>query len=107
VRWHTESPLIECHEGHQVSFHGRGERRVLWHTANCELRYHHKPLLHKFLQMAQHNGERSPILLCHGSRRKGSNTSEISVFFLLPFLSLSPLSVPLSFSSVGKEVRRG
>jgi hypothetical protein len=57
--------------------------------------------------MAQHNGERSPILLCHSSRRKGSNTSEISIFFLLPFLSLSPLSVPLSFSSVGKEVRRG
>jgi hypothetical protein len=36
-----------------------------------------------------------------------SNTSEISIFPLFHSLSLSPLSIPLSFSGMGKEVRRG
>jgi hypothetical protein len=37
---------------------------------------------------------------------RGSNTTKILVFLLFPFLSLSLLSIPLSFLGVGKEVRR-
>jgi hypothetical protein len=71
VRWHAESPLIECHKGHHVSLRRYGERRVLWHTTSLELRCRHKPMIHEFLQVAWRNGGRSPILLCHASRRKG------------------------------------
>jgi hypothetical protein len=63
--------IIECHEGHHVSLRRRKECRVLWHTASHELRRRHKPLLHKFLQMARRNNGRSPILLRYDSRRKG------------------------------------
>jgi hypothetical protein len=39
---------------------------------------------------------------------RGSNTTKILVFLLFPFLSLSLslLSIPLSFLGIGKEVRR-
>jgi hypothetical protein len=77
--------------------------------ASRELRCRHKALLHKFLHMAQHNDGISPILLRHGSRRKGLQHLQdpgISLIsFVLFFLSL--LSIPFSFSGVGKEVRRG
>jgi hypothetical protein len=38
---------------------------------------------------------------------RGGNTFEILVPLLFPFLSLSPLFIPHSFSGIGKEVRRG
>jgi hypothetical protein len=88
VRRRTESRLVECHEGHYISFRRSGERKVLWHTASRELRRHHEPLLHKFLQMAQRNGGRSPILLRHDSRRKGKQHIRdlgISLIFSLSF----------------------
>jgi hypothetical protein len=67
--WHAEPPLIERHKVHHIPLRKCGERRVLGHTTSLELHRRHKPMLHEFLQMAQ--GARSPILLCHGSRRTG------------------------------------
>jgi hypothetical protein len=50
-------------------------------------------------------GAQSCSSMARGGR--GNNTSKILVFPLFSFsLSLSPLFIPLSFSGVGKEVRR-
>jgi hypothetical protein len=100
VLWRVESTLIERHKGHHLSFHRCGERMILRHTTSLKLSRHHIPILHKFLQVAWHNGGRSPILLRHGSRRKGreGNAFEILVFFsYFPSFSLSPLFIPLCF----------
>jgi hypothetical protein len=104
VRWHAESPFIECHKGHHVSLRRCGERRVLRHRTSLELHCRHKPMLHKFLQVAWRNGGRSPILLYHGSRRKGMQQlrdPDISSYFIFPrFLLFPPLFL---FPGVGKE----
>jgi hypothetical protein len=107
VHLRTESPLLECHEGYHVSFHKSGECMILWHMASPELHRRHELMLHKFLQMVWHNSGRGPVMLRHGSGRKGSqclrdpSISPISFFF-----SFSPLFDPSLFSDIGKEVRR-
>jgi hypothetical protein len=45
VRWHTKSSLVKFYKGHHVSFHGCGERGVLWHAVGRELRHHYEPLV--------------------------------------------------------------
>jgi hypothetical protein len=58
--------------------------------------------------VALHNGGRGPVQLHHGLRRKekkhSANSGISPVNLFLSFLF--PLSVLLSFSDVGKEVRR-
>jgi hypothetical protein len=58
--------------------------------------------------MTLHNIGRSLVLLRHGLRRKEKQHSlDSGIFHYFLSLSLSlPLYVPLSFSDVGKEVRR-
>jgi hypothetical protein len=58
--------------------------------------------------VALHNGGRDPVLLRHGLRRKEKQHSlNLGISPINFFLSLSfPLSVPFSFSDVGKEIRR-
>jgi hypothetical protein len=91
MRRRTESPLVKCHKGHHISFRGRGDYRIPWHTTGRRLHRHHEPLLCEFLQMALHNSGRSPILFLHGSRRKEKQYS--------PNPGISAISFSLSFSS--------
>jgi hypothetical protein len=98
VWWHAESPLIERHKGNHVPIRRGGECRVLRHTTSLELHHRHEPVLHKFLQVALRNDGRSPILLRHGSSRKGKqHLRGPGIFFLFPSFLLSPLSTTLSF----------
>jgi hypothetical protein len=98
MRWRAESPLIEHHKGHHVSFRRCGERRILQHMTSIELSCCHKPMLHEFLQVAWRNGGRSSILLSHGSWRKGrQHLCDPGIFPYFPSFLLSPFSIPLSF----------
>jgi hypothetical protein len=55
-------------------------------------------MLHEFLQVAQRNGGRGPILLCHDPRRKeGQHLRDPGITSYFFFLSFSHFSVPLSF----------
>jgi hypothetical protein len=67
VRRLANPSLVESRERHHVSFHQCGERRVLQHRTSLKLRRQHKPMLHEFLQMAQCNSGKSPVLLRHGT----------------------------------------
>jgi hypothetical protein len=68
-------------------------------------------MLHEFLQMAQHNGGRSPVLLYHGSsRREGHHLQDPGIFsyfpfpsFTLPFFALSFLLCPSTGKELGRE----
>jgi hypothetical protein len=91
-------PLIEHYKGHHISFRRWGEHRILQHTARLELSHRHKPMLHEFLQVTMHNGGRSPLLLRHGSRRNERQHLQDPGICPIFLFSLSPLSVPLSFS---------
>jgi hypothetical protein len=62
-----------------------------------------QPLVCEFLQVALYNSGRSQVLLCHGFRR---NEKQHSLNPGIPFSLFFPLSIPLSFSDVGKEVKR-
>jgi hypothetical protein len=84
------------------------ERRILRHMASHELSHCHKPMLHKFLQVAWRKGGRSPILLCQGSRRKGrQHLQDPGIFSYFPSFLLSPIFVPLSFFRRREGGRQG
>jgi hypothetical protein len=91
--WHAESLLIERRKGHHVSFHRCRECKVRRNPTSLELRRSHKPMLHEYLQVAQRNGGKGPILLCHGRRRKGGqhlrDPGITSYFFFRSLLFLS------------------
>jgi hypothetical protein len=67
-------------------------------------------MLHEFLEMAPCDDGRSPVLLCHGSRRKGGQHLQdfgISSYFLFSFFILSSFCPSFLFCPwTGKEVRR-
>jgi hypothetical protein len=68
-------------------------------------------MFHEFLQVPQHNGRRSLVLLYHGSgRKKGQHLHDPDIptsnFFSLSLsLSVSPFLF-LFYPGIGKEVRR-
>jgi hypothetical protein len=83
-------PLVESHKGHHLSFRRHGEHRVHRHPIGLKLCHRHKPMFHEFLQVAQCNGGRSPVLLCHGSRRKeGPHLQDPGIASYFPFLFFS------------------
>jgi hypothetical protein len=86
------------------------EHMVLRQPAGLELHRQQKLMLHEFLQMAQCNSGRSPVLLNHGSgKREGQHLQDpsISSYFLLLFFTL-PFFVPSSpfCSGTRNEIRR-
>jgi hypothetical protein len=103
---HAKPLLIESRKRHHVSYRRYGERGVLRHLTSLKLHRRHKPMLHEFLQMVQHNGGRSPVLLHRGSRgREGQRLQDPGIPSYYPFsLSFSPFFRPLfSFLSRHRE----
>jgi hypothetical protein len=107
VCWHTKTSLVERYKGHHVSFRRSGEHLILWHMTSPELRRHHEPMLHKFLQMTRRNDKRGPVLLHHGSGRKGrQHLGDLGISPIFLSLSLSSFHPSFFVLGIGKEVRR-
>jgi hypothetical protein len=86
VSWRAKSPLIEHNKEHHALFLRCREHRIQRHMASLELGRRHKLLLHEFLLVSWRNGGWSPILLCHGLRRKGRQQhQDPGIFFLFSF----------------------
>jgi hypothetical protein len=104
---HIESPLIEHHKGHHVSFRRHRERKVHRNSTSLELYRHHKPMLHESLQVARHNRGRGPILFYHDSwRKEGQHLRDPGITCYFFFLTFSPFSSLFVFSrhtEKGKE----
>jgi hypothetical protein len=99
VRFHAESPLVERHKGHHISFCSCGECNILRHIASLEFRGRHKPMLHEFLQV---EGVQSYSSTTWGERE--GNTFEILIFLPISFCSL--LFPSLFVFSMCREGRR-
>jgi hypothetical protein len=103
VRWCTESPLIERHEGHHVSFRRSGEHRILWHTASPSSAAVMNTCFTSFCIWPCITAEGVQSCSAMAQKGRGGITIVILVFLLFSFSSLSPLSAPLSFSFRSRE----